>query len=407
MKILHAPVNVANQGWALAHGLRALGHEAEVWQYGESKYGFPSDRTIPFPPERPNDLWRLVDEALERFDAYHFHFGRSLVPYQTGALPALWDLPLYREARKPVFFTFHGTDARLKSKHLQIDKWSYFRDPSIPCDEDDIQKRMRIIRTYASEVFVSSPIDFAFVEDASFHPRAIVLEDYAYVGPVRAREPLVVHAPSSRNTKGTTYVLEAVEKLRADGVDFEFRLIEGMSSAEVRKIMQDADVLVDTLGYADYGVAGIEAMAMGKTVITRLDPVIPETVGKVPLLEADPETVGEVLRRAVRDDGLRKSLAPKAREFVERTHDAKVVAATLLRSYEKTRSYFQLSFPDWASLGTARRAERLEEVVLEMQTQMRGTAARVRRERGRFSRFGARIDVALRKLKGLLRGKRS
>lgn len=399
MKILHAPSNVANQAWALAHGLRSLGHEAEVWHYGENRFGFPNDRALQYPPEDPADVWRLVNEALERFDVFHFHYARSLVPYQMNAIPGLWDLPLYREARKPVYFTFHGSDVRRRSLHLELDRWSYFRDTDIACDEDDILKRLKIIRTYASDLFVSSPIDLPFVTDAIFHPRAIMLEEYPFVGPVRAKEPLVVHAPSNRNTKGTSHLLRAVEQLRSEGVDFELKLVEGMPVEDVRKLMHDADILVDNLLLGDYGVAGIEAMALGKTVITRQDRIVADTVGTVPVLAADPDTIASVLRRAVRDDGLRRELAPKAREFVEKTHASRKVAEILVRQYQRPPGYFPVSFPEWASLGSARREERLEEVILEMQTKVRSIASQVRRERGTYSRLGARIDVALRKLR--------
>src|SRR5438874_6026557 len=111
MRILHAPSNVANQAWASAQGLRALGHEVEVWHYGPNPYGFRADRTI----ELGDDPRRAVDvfvEALARgFDVFHFHFARSLIP-AVGGLPWFWDLPVLRALGKRVVFTFPGSDVR-------------------------------------------------------------------------------------------------------------------------------------------------------------------------------------------------------------------------------------------------------------------------------------------------------
>ena len=123
MRILQAPYNIANVAWGTALGLRGLGHDAEVWQVEPNKFSFPCDRTFPFPPPDWRSLVKLIEEALDSFDAYHFHYGGSLVPRQRGSLPALWDLPLYRNAGKRVAFTFHGSDVRLGSVYAAGNRW--------------------------------------------------------------------------------------------------------------------------------------------------------------------------------------------------------------------------------------------------------------------------------------------
>lgn len=401
MRILQAPSNIANQAWSIAEGLRALGHEVEVWHYGPNKFSYPADRAVPFPPEKPVDLWRLIERALQTFDVFHFHYARSLVPRQVGTIPGLWDLPLYGGAGKPAFFTFHGSDVRLRTEHMEADRWSYFRFADVPCDEDDIRKRLEIIRTYAAGMWVCSPVNRRLVPDAGFHPRALLVAEWPFVGPVNREVPVVVHAPSRRSTKGSDIVLREVEKAQERGLKFEFRVLEGLSHAGLRDALSKADVLVDNLLLGDYEVTGLEALCMGKTVITRLtDPVFAQ-MGEVPILSADPDTFGEVLERAVTDHRLRESLAEAGRGFVERHHDAKIVADKILTGYRSPAKPPALSFPGWASIGGSRGEERLERQVTELRTALRSRGREVvvsGTRRGPFTRIGSAIDAVLRRL---------
>jgi hypothetical protein len=40
--------------------------------------------------------------------------------------------------------------------------------------------------------------------------------------------PLIMHSPSNREIKGTKYILEAIQKLRDEGLKFQFELIENL-----------------------------------------------------------------------------------------------------------------------------------------------------------------------------------
>src|SRR5437868_3164087 len=91
MRILHAPRNTARQPAYLVAALRRLGHHAEVWQYGSSQFGFPADRTIALEAHNPRIFWDTFREALEAFDVFHFHLGRSLLPQQWEGTPHVLD----------------------------------------------------------------------------------------------------------------------------------------------------------------------------------------------------------------------------------------------------------------------------------------------------------------------------
>jgi hypothetical protein len=109
LRILHAPRNIAGQGSDIVAALRRLGHHAELWEDVPDVFGRPSDRVLDLDRSDGRPTWEAVQEAADRFDVVHFHFGHTFVP-RNGVLPPYWDLPLLRSLGLRVYFTFHGSD---------------------------------------------------------------------------------------------------------------------------------------------------------------------------------------------------------------------------------------------------------------------------------------------------------
>ncbi len=369
MRVLHAPRNVANQAGYAAAALRRLGHEAEVWEYGPpSAFDFPVDRRIPLDSRDPRIFFDTFRDALDRFDVLHFHFGRSLFPEQWGGVPPLWDLPIYRALGKRVFFTFHGSDCRLRSVHLERNPWSYYRTSDIASDDDRVRKVVQVIRTYADAMFITSPDYLAYVPDAVFMPRIIDLADWREQEPAQREAPVVLHVPSRRGTKGTERILAGLAALRAGGVEFEQRLLEGVSHDEARRAIQDADIVIDNVITGDYEVVSIEAMASGRVAVANMADDVLAHYDDPPVYSLTPDTFEDRMRALIADVGLRRSLAARGRPYVAGLHDAPVVARRLVGFYERpSRGVAQRAFPDWISLDSARKIEHLDDLLARAQ----------------------------------------
>jgi glycosyltransferase involved in cell wall biosynthesis len=377
MRILHAPTNVANQGWAAAQGLRALGHEVEVWHYGPNPYDFQADRVFEI-ENKPERAFSAFREALDRdFDVFHFHFARSLVS-PVGGLPWFWDLPVLRALGKRIVFTFHGSDVRKKSVHMQEDPWSYYRFSDVESNEERVDKALAVIRTYANALIVASPINRTFVPEAEYVPKAIELSDFPYAGPRRAERPLVIHVPSKRATKGTEFVVRGIQELRGGGTDFEFRVVEGVPHAELRRIYADADIVVDNLLLGDVEVSSLEAMALGKPVVTRIRDEVRRAHPDLPVLSSDPDTFVATTTPLLNNAQLRRRLGEEGRAFVERTNAAEVVAAKLIELYEVEPHPVWRVFPEWTGLSSERKLEDNEARIRELETKVRVLQRRLR-----------------------------
>lgn len=381
MRILHAARNIADQPGAVVRALRRLGHEAELWEYDPNPFGYRADRTILLDRERqdPTTFWQTFLEAIDRFDVFHFHFARTLFPAEWGGLPAFWDLPLYRVLGKRVFFTFHGSDVRIRRIHEQVNPWSYYRYADIPADDDRTEKVIEVCRAYADGLFVVS-VDYRhFVPEAEVLPRAIDLADWPAQPAEQRTEPVVLHVPSRRGTKGTDRILAALDRLRAAGLAFEVQLLEGVQHAEARRAIQAADIVVDNVLTGDYEVVSIEAMASSRVAVANVGPDVRAMVPDAPVVSVTPDTFETVMRDLIVDVDRRRQLAAAGRPYVERIHSADVVAAQLVEAYQRppvAAEATRRSFPDWLSLAPARRIERLERELARAQLELARTRYR-------------------------------
>lgn len=393
MRVLQAPTNVANQAWSAAQGLRALGHDAEVWHFGANPFSFPADRLIEDAAD-PATIVRVLQEALDGgFDVFHFHFARSLVPAR-DSLPWFWDLPLLRALDKRIVFTFHGTDVRLRSKHLVEDPWSYYRFADVACDEETITSRLNVIRGYADHLIVASPLNRTFVPEAFYIPKIIDLGPLQPAGPSRRKDPLVVHVPSRRSTKGTEFVLRGIKQLEERGLSFQFRLAESLPHDEMLGLLADADVVVDNLLLGDCEVSALEAMALAKPVVTRVRDEVLDEHPDLPAVRADPDSFVSQMEQLLGDASSRAELGERGRLYVASNHASEIVAQRLLALYERPGKGTRITFPGWTQPPRAERIVRLEERVQTLE-------ARAGKQQRRTERDLRTVEVLKRRIAAL------
>ncbi|GAA4283358.1 hypothetical protein GCM10022261_08890 [Brevibacterium daeguense] len=353
MKVLLAPSNVANQSTSMAAGLTDLGYDVEVWNFGESPNDFPVDRV--FSPKSVEDYFSILVESIEAsFDVFHFQTARSLIPSRSG-LPQMWDLPLLRSLGKRVIVSFHGSDIRRASHHSR-DRWSFYRYADIPCDEEKIDVRLALIHTFAHQTTVSSVLDSVYAPGAKYLPKTLRMSDYDMVGQVHRRRPVVLHASRRRETKGTSMIEEALGALSGT-LDFEFRVIEGVSHQELLKAIAEADIVVEKLLGGDAGVLSLEAMALGKVAVARISDEVIAAHPSIPVVNANPDTFQEVISDLIEDAQKRKELGEAGRAYVESEHSSSVAGRILDEIYRSANPGPARPHPDWASDPSPRKLE--------------------------------------------------
>ncbi len=247
--------------------------------------------------------WRALARLLPRTDVFHFYFGLTLVPKSL-------QFPLLRLSRTKSVLHYLGSDIRGKTP-----------------------EQLASGRRADAEV-VGSYDAIRWVPHAEVIPPGIDLTAYDPVPPT-GRRPLVVHAPSSRRRKGTEHVLGALDRLDAD-----LEIVESLRHDEARDRYRAADIVVDQLNAGWYGIFAIEAMALGKPVVTFLhDEAVRRTEAafgvRVPIVNATKENLQERLRPLVADADERRRIGAESRAYVERVHDVERVADRLLDLYAR------------------------------------------------------------------------
>ncbi|MBU2695120.1 glycosyltransferase [Pimelobacter sp. 30-1] len=401
MRVLQAPVNIANQAWYQAQGLRALGHEVEVWDYGSAQFDYPSDRRLDMAGGEAACA-DVVREALAGgFDVVHFHFAQSLVP-AVGTLPAYWDLPIWRAMGVPVVMTFHGSDVRLRSHHVADDEWSFYRFADVPCDEELITTRLDVIRRFASHMTVGSVLDLPYADGAVYLPK--IIDVAAIEAPpllTDGRRPVIAHAPSRRALKGTDLILAALDRLRSEGVEFDVDLIEGVGNAEALTRMGRADIVVEKVLGGDIGVTSMEAMALGRVAVTRIRDEVRERHPDLPVVSADPTTLEEVLRDLLADPAHRARIGSESRSYVERVHGIEAGGRRLEELYRTRERPALAGYPGWPLPAPEARATAAERDLHAARAGIQRKDARIKKLRARLSRAAADRDRAREDLREL------
>ncbi len=149
----------------------------------------------------------------------------------------------------------------------------------------------------------------------------------------------ILHAPNHRYIKGTQYFIDAVEELRAEGLDVELVLLEGVGNDEIRARMEEVDVIADQLIVGWYAMFALEGMAMGKPVMCYLREDLKElyvTAGlvkpdEIPIVDCRPENVEETIRRLYENRRDVNEIGRRSRAFVERHHSLEAVGAVFDR----------------------------------------------------------------------------
>lgn len=144
----------------------------------------------------------------------------------------------------------------------------------------------------------------------------------------RNGQVVIGHAPNHRGFKGTEFVIQAVERLRSEGLDVQLRLLERLPNEQVRAILGgEIDILVEQLLFIGHGLNGVEGMASGIPVVANLsDPAYLEPyrhwsfLDECPIVSATPDTITQVLRRLVCDPQLRARLGSASRQYAVKFH---------------------------------------------------------------------------------------
>lgn len=335
LNVLHGTMEIANQMRIMSQGLNLQGITSRTINYYKSYLNTPS----PFELE---GIWTtsskqseitayILENVIPNFELFHFHFSTSLLKDHS-------DLAILNDLQKPVIMHHWGSEVRQLSKALEVNPYakakvknnSYFKNKLgllskkiKHCIVPD-HELLRYTKDYYENVYVV--------------PSMINLEEYPLSNRTSNDKPLIVHAPTNADIKGTHYVLQAIEKLKLD-YDFDFQLVQYLTHDKAKKIYEKADLIIDQLHIGSYGLFAIESMAMGKPVICYISDYMTDFFpDNLPIISANPDTITETLKHTLNALDSLPEIGKKSHDYVKTHHDVKTNIFKISNIYQNLYS---------------------------------------------------------------------
>lgn len=330
------PANMAGQAWEWAKALQRSMPGVRTEVVATDRGGpltFPADQLVPVDTYAKDWSWAadFQARALESWTHALLEAGRPIFGLRNGR-DFTGDADVLRAVGVRVGLVLHGSEIRNPARHAHWTPWSPFRN-----SRDELTSRLQgvvdglapLVEDFPGPVFVSTPDLLRDVLDAHWLPVVIDVDAWASDRPVLEREvPVVLHAPSRASLKGSAHADAALSALHEKGI-VDYRRVEHRAPSEMPGLVADADIVLDQFAIGSYGVLAAQAMAAGRVVLGHVMPEVRETVGHLPVVEAAPDSLDDVIRAVLDDRDAARRTAAEGVAFVRAHHDGRRSARVL------------------------------------------------------------------------------
>ncbi|MBS4224987.1 glycosyltransferase family 4 protein [Lederbergia citrea] len=324
IRIFHGTTEIAGQMGILSSALINKGHYSLGYNTFHSYLGY-KDNLVNINHET---LKESHQEILDSFDLFHFHYGTTLCPDFS-------DLPELKRRNKKMIMHHWGNDVRF---HDQARKNNPYVNTDDSPPNEAIHEKLLKITAYIKEAIVQDYEVYEYVKDyyEKVHvlPIAIDLQHFQPNYPsVTKEKPLILHAPTNPDFKGTYLIEKVIDNLKQD-YSFEYKRIEKMSHEEVINIYKDVDIIIDQVLCGSYGLLSVESMALGKPVLAFIRPdLVSYFPADLPIVNSNPDNLYKRVKTLLDNPIQRKELGKKGRQYVEMFHSHDVLVNQLIEIY--------------------------------------------------------------------------
>ncbi len=293
--------------------------------------------------------WLMLVWAIANFDIFHLYNDCGIVEPAGGYGSsrfgiAVREMEIYRQAGKRLYTYAYGADHRTRQKTLALGKWSFCSecpDPGAYCVCDDVggASMLKVIKEN-STAMIAHGLAMELIPEARNVPYlALDVNQFVVRRSLdRGRGKLVVgHFPNHGFFKGSKYLEIAISALQAEGHAIELLHLSGKPHSEILAAMQEIDVLVEQLLSGSFGLTAVEAMASGCPVICYLhDGVGVADRDACPIIEANPDTIKDVLGALMSDRGPLSAAGAAGPQYVRKNYSIESLGRHLADLYGAT-----------------------------------------------------------------------
>lgn len=265
----------------------------------------------------------------------------SLVHYHSTTLlhreyHFLFEGPYLNRKKIPQVLSLGGGDARIDRAALDANPY-YYKTPQF---WHDLRIKLRWLSWSKNVAVCATDPEMAVIaqdyfENVKIFRQPVELAHFESKPPaVDCVKPIILHVPTNPHIKGTKYVLEAIENLKAKGLNFEFKMVRQLTQTQFFDELLNCDIYVDELRCGGHGMTAVEAMAMGKPTISYIrEDLLGKYPDDLPLVNSNPDLIEETLERLILNAESRHAIGVASRRYVEKYHDADLVFGELSDIY--------------------------------------------------------------------------
>lgn len=357
-RILIEPVAVLYQTNLYMKGLRELGYTVDFMAFDCKNDKWLMEGPPTFDLEmseldirtRRTRIIEFLLYSLENYDIFHTHSNFSLLVGDK-----YWDcnadLCFLKRMGKKVVSSFWGfCDVACKTKMRSEECKICVRLKQIRCKSvrytrfarrtfrysDCLLSAGMVCAAFPQIEWIDNPLD---VETWKSCPREKIPPKFRLPETDKLR---IYHSfgnsESREDVKGSRRIKQAIEKLQEEGYPIEAMFFDKVEHKNLKYYQMQADLVVDQLCAGWHGSTGVEAMAVGKPVITNVAESVKacQPDGRAyPFLEADKDTIYEVLKDCLDHPEKMKEMGIASREYAVRYHDYRIVIKQLDQVYRK------------------------------------------------------------------------
>jgi len=273
-------------------------------------------------------------------DIFQYHFSQRQL---SDTLLAGAEFYLLKLAGKIVICHPYGGDAFVQGMKvyggkdlLEILSIDY---PNIYRRETSVKRHLAAAAKHATWIIGVPPhADIMPRCDELRHCIALDLKEWS-IEPPRSNSNVVriAHSSNHRNIKGTDIIIGVCEELISEGFPIRLDIIEHAPREEAKRRYAESDIVIEQLIIGVIGMTAVEAMAMGKPVISflREDVYSMEGWSECPVVNANPGNIKALIIELVESAEKRKQLGARGRLFVETMYSIEAWSVHNKQLYER------------------------------------------------------------------------
>jgi hypothetical protein len=313
------------------------------------------------------DFEKEIEFYLKNYDAFCFINGKSL-------LPCNFDFPILKKHNKIIISIFSGSEIRYPNYAQEMWKLNGFDFPSeiqeTPYPDHYLKHPIKYLSIYSeymnvlekkrqhtlmaevySDLILSVP-EMSGIQTSPYLPyiHSIDTQNIVFKNNKRKTKPIVAHLPSNPTFKKSKFILEKVDELKQEGLDFDFIYLTNIPHKDVLEILEGSDILIDQMSLFPATIAH-EAMASGCVCLTGNDIAgipVPLKINHCPAVNINQNNFKEVLKEHITHFQLRDQLIEQGKYYIDHFCTIDMLAPRIISYIERFLNKDFDYFPSYA-----------------------------------------------------------